>query len=69
VAAFGSDVCCAHPGLDRAEGMLDRMIRRPASGFRVDPAEAKLGQIKLIDKDVNNLNRIVLVDPVFQAFG
>ena len=43
------------------------MIRRPASCLGFNPAEPQLGQIEFVNKDVNNLNRIVLVDPVFQA--
>src|SRR5271154_1027232 len=43
------------------------MIRRPASCLRFNPAEPKLRQIKFVDKNVNDLNGIVLVDPVFQA--
>ena len=46
-----------------------RMIRRPAGCLGIDPAEPKLGQIEFVDKDVNHPNRIVLADPVFQAFG
>jgi hypothetical protein len=45
-----------------------RMIRRPAGYLGIDPVEPKLGQIELIDKDVDHPNRIVLADPVFQAF-
>src|SRR5208283_2423799 len=44
------------------------MIRRPTGRFGIDPAKAKLAQIELLDKDVNHPNRIVLADPVFQAF-
>src|SRR5260370_4374767 len=36
--------------------------------FRIDPAEPVLGQIEHLDKDVNHANRIVLANPVFQAF-
>ena len=36
--------------------------------FRIDPAEPVLGQIEPLDKDVNHANRIVLANPVFQAF-
>jgi len=45
------------------------MIRRPASDLRIDPAEPKLGQIELIDEGINRPNGIILIDPVFQAFG
>src|SRR5207344_2825118 len=34
----------------------------------IDPVEPKLGQIEFVDKDVDHPNRIVLADPVFQAF-
>ena len=43
------------------------MIRRPASGLGGDPTESKLSQIEFVDKDVDDANRIVLADPVFQA--
>ena len=45
-----------------------RMIRRPTCDLRIDPAEPELGQIELIDEDINYPNRILLIDPVFQAF-
>ena len=45
-----------------------RMIRRPAGRLGIDPAEPKLGQIELVDKDVDDANGIILVDPVRQAF-
>ena len=45
------------------------MIRRPPGRLRIDPAEPELGQIELLDKDIDHTNRIVLVDPIFQAFG
>jgi len=44
------------------------MIRRPPGGLGIDPVEPKLSQIEFVDKNVNNANRIVLADPVFQAF-
>src|SRR6266536_948395 len=44
------------------------MIRRPTCDLRIDPAEPELGQIELIDEDINYPNRILLIDPVFQAF-
>ena len=44
------------------------MIRRPAGCLRIDPAKAKLAQIEFFDKDIDHANRIVLADPVFQAF-
>jgi hypothetical protein len=45
-----------------------RMIRRPAGYLGIDPAEPKPGQIQFIDKDIDHPNRIVLANPVFQAF-
>jgi hypothetical protein len=33
------------------------------------PAEPKLGQIELIDEDIDYPDRIILIDPVLQAFG
>src|SRR6266567_4553183 len=44
------------------------MIGRAARCFRIDPAEPVLSQIEPLDKDVNHANRIVLANPVFQAF-
>src|SRR5262249_46266236 len=44
-----------------------RMIRRPAGRLRIDPLEPKLAEVKLVDKDVDDSNRIVLMNPVFQA--
>ena len=34
----------------------------------IDPAKPQLRKIKLLDEDINYPNRIVLVDPVLQAF-
>jgi len=45
------------------------MIGRTAGRLGIDPAEPKPGQIELVDKDVDHPNRIVLADPVIQAFG
>src|SRR5207247_9550830 len=44
------------------------MVRWPAGCLGIDPAEPKLGQIELVDKDVDDANWIVLADPVFHAF-
>src|SRR6266496_6061303 len=44
------------------------MIRRSAGGLGIDPAEPKFRQIEFVDKDIDYANRIVLADPVFQAF-
>src|SRR5262249_46640560 len=45
-----------------------RLIRRPASGLRLDAAKPKLGQIELVDKHVDCTNGIVLADPILQIF-
>ena len=45
------------------------MIRGPSRRLRIDPAETKLTQSKLVNKDINHPDRIVLVNPVIQAFG
>jgi hypothetical protein len=44
------------------------MIRRSAGGLGIDPAEPKSGKIEFVHKDIDYANRIVLADPVFQAF-
>ena len=44
------------------------MIRRSPGRLGIDPAKPKTGQIEFLDKDVDRANRIVLADPVFQAF-
>jgi hypothetical protein len=35
----------------------------------IDPAETQLTKIKLLVKDINYVNRIVLVGPIIQVFG
>src|ERR1700729_175870 len=44
------------------------MIRGAAGCFGIDPTKPKLGQIEFFDKGIDHANRIVLADPVFQAF-
>src|ERR1700682_3311209 len=44
------------------------MIRRPASCLGSDPVKSKLGEVEFLDKCVDHPDRIVLADPVFQAF-
>src|ERR1700732_4580516 len=44
------------------------MVRRPAGGLGINPAKPKLGQIEAPDKDINHANRIILANPIFQAF-
>src|SRR5205807_5638448 len=45
-----------------------RVVRRPSRRLRLDTAEPELSQVKLIDKDINHANRIILANPIFQAF-
>src|SRR5580693_3373967 len=45
------------------------MIRRPPGCLRINPAKLKISQIKLIDKNVDHTNRIVLANPILKAFG
>jgi hypothetical protein len=44
------------------------MVRRSSRCLWINPAELKLRQIELVDKDIDDANRIVLPDPIFQAF-
>ena len=44
------------------------MIRGSAGCLGIDPTKPKLGQIEFFDEDIDHANRIVLADPVFQAF-
>ena len=46
-----------------------RMIGGPAGRRRLNTVEPELGQIERIDERVDHANRIVLVDPVIEAFG
>src|SRR6202042_2320505 len=43
-----------------------RMVSWPSRRLRLFPAKAQLGQIKLIDKDIDRSNRIVLAQIVIQ---
>ena len=45
-----------------------RMIRRPAGRLGSDAVKSQAAQIEFLDKNVDHPNRIVLADPVFQAF-
>ena len=45
-----------------------RMIGRPAGHLGINPAKPNLSQIEFLDKHVDHPNRVVLADPVFQAF-
>src|SRR2546429_7627362 len=42
---------------------------RSAGYLGLDPAEPEFGKIEFVDKNVDDANRLVLTDPVFQAFG
>ena len=44
------------------------MIRGSAGCLGIDPIKPKLGQIEFLDEDIDHANRIVLTDPVVQAF-
>src|SRR5215831_5069978 len=45
------------------------MVRGPTSYLGSNPVKSQLRQIKLINKDIDHLDRIILVDPVFQTLG
>ena len=46
-----------------------RMVGRPSRRLRLNAAKAELGQIKLIDKDIDRPDRIVLAQIVIQPLG
>jgi hypothetical protein len=46
-----------------------RMIRRPSGRLWRDPVKFQRRQIEFIDKDVDHLNGIVLVNPVSKELG
>jgi len=46
-----------------------RMIRRPASCLGSNPIEPHSAEIKFVNEGIDRPNRIVLIDPVLQAFG
>jgi hypothetical protein len=45
------------------------MIRGSPCRLRINPTEIERTEIKLLDKHVNYTNRVVLIDPIIQAFG
>src|SRR5262249_42176337 len=45
-----------------------RMVRRPPGDLGLNPAEPKPSQIEPLDKDLDHPHRIILIDPIFQAF-
>jgi len=44
------------------------VIPRPAGARRDRAHETEVCKIKLIDEQVNNANKIILTDPIFQPF-
>jgi hypothetical protein len=44
------------------------MIRGSAGCLGIDATKSKLGQIEFFYEDIDHASRIVLADPVFQAF-
>ena len=45
------------------------MVGWPSGRRRLHASEPELGQIERIDERIDHANRIVLVDPVIEAFG
>jgi hypothetical protein len=45
-----------------------RMIRGPAGCLGVNSAKLQFGQIELLNKGIDDANRIILANPIFQAF-
>src|ERR1700716_4302342 len=45
------------------------MIGRPPGHLRLHPCEPQLGKIERLHKRIDHTNRIILVDPVIEAFG
>src|ERR1017187_4176696 len=45
------------------------MVGRPSRRLRLDAAKAELGQIKLIDKDIDRTDRIIFAQIVIQPLG
>src|SRR5262249_14580711 len=45
-----------------------RMVRGPAGCLWVNAAKLQFGQIELLNKGVDDPNRIILANPIFQAF-
>src|SRR6266446_4614858 len=44
------------------------MIGRAARCFGIDPTESELRKIEFVDKHIDRANRIILANPIFQAF-
>ena len=44
------------------------MIGRPARRQPRHPLKSKIAKIKLLDKDIDHPNRIVITDPILQIF-
>src|ERR1700676_521832 len=45
------------------------MIGRPSRRLRLDPVKPELSKIERLDEGVDHTNRIILIDPIIQAFG
>jgi hypothetical protein len=41
----------------------------PTCGGRIGALEAQLAQVQLVDEDIDDADRTVLVDPVVESFG
>ena len=44
------------------------MIRRPTGRLGSNPIEPQSGEVEIVNEGIDRLNRIVLVDPILQAF-
>ena len=76
-ACRASTSCCIRTRLKMRMPSPAKRRRRPkrvrrrridCGDFRLDPAEPKLGQIEFVNEHINDANRIVLTDPIFQCF-
>jgi hypothetical protein len=46
-----------------------RMIGRPACGLRDDPVKPQAAQIERLDKSLDHMDGVIVLNPVVQAFG
>src|SRR5438067_11445675 len=44
------------------------MVRRSSGYLGINTDEPELRQVQLVDEDVDHANRIILANPIFQAF-
>jgi hypothetical protein len=72
LTAIAEAGCLDGHRLQRAPQLVDhergQRRGRPPSRLGCDPIKSQLRQIECVDKDVDHLNRIVLLDPIRQAF-